>query len=107
MMKSLNNQKGTTLVEVLVAFTVLLIILMVFYQAVIASGNLLKKADQIESGIEKDDESFYENKENAQKINDEGVTLKDSSGKQITIQGSLYKHEDSGRYYWKAGDREE
>lgn len=102
-MRLWHNEKGTSLVEILVGFAVLLLVLTVFYRCVILSGNLIKKAGQMEESIEKEDESFYTKKEEAVKVGNSNVKLTDSLENEINIQGDLYQHSESGRYYWKAG----
>lgn len=57
--QQLKNKKGMTMSSVLVAFAVLLLILLMFWQAVTISSNIFRLSEDIRKGSEKLFSDFY------------------------------------------------
>lgn len=80
--KILSSRRGTSIVSVMAAFVLLLIGIAMFYTAILASQNMLQRAERMNLAVEQVLEIFYEEGYTGTQTGTDGqvITLREKNG---------------------------
>lgn len=101
MKKIMNNNKGLTLVEVMVAFAILMTGIAGLAQTTNFSLNLTKKAAAIQKGVDELESQYNDGREATATVSHTAITLTFDDGRTCTMDSNLkeYTQEVDGKTY--------
>ena len=102
--QSLDNNKGASLVSVMVAFLLLMIMLLMFQKSLQLSGNLVTRAVDMRKEEQELIGAYYQNRANpTQGASASCVFSGDSGSFSLNTQWSVYREQNSSIFYFGDG----
>lgn len=93
------NTSGMTMVEVIVAFAILMIGLAGMYKITLMSGNMVAKASSIQAQVDELMNQYYEGKLTDTTVMQENIIIKDDEGNDLIKMTPVIKYVENAEGY--------